>query len=258
MDRRAFIILLAGAAVLPAAAAERKKPKIGWLDWFPPSVQSYLEDFRDEMHQLGYSEGENYELEAYFAGGNRELAQDAARRFAREPIDILVASATPAVHVAKEATDKIPIVMITANALAAGLVPSLARPGGNLTGISLLVTDLAGKRMELLRNIRPTIHAVAFLASIGESKAISSNLTLSETFAAEAQTAASRLGIGLSVYRVAGPPAIDQAIFDMMKADGCEAVIVQPIFTGFQDKIVPLAMNAGLPVVADFAVFADA
>jgi putative ABC transport system substrate-binding protein len=148
--------------------------------------------------------------------------------------------------------------MITANALTAGLVPSLARPGGNLTGISLLMTDLAGKRVELLHNIRPTIHAVAFLASIGDSKAISSNLTLSETFAGEAQTAASRLGIGLSVYRVAGPSAIDQAIFNVMKSDGCEAVIVQPIFTGFQDKIVPLATNAGLPVVADFSVFADA
>jgi putative ABC transport system substrate-binding protein len=121
--------------------------------------------------------------------------------------------------------------MITANALTAGLVPSLARPGGNLTGISLLMTDLAGKRVELLHNIRPTIHAVAFLASIGDSKAISSNLTLSETFAGEAQTAASRLGIGLSVYRVGGPSAIDQAIFNMMKSDGCEAVIVQPIRT---------------------------
>ena len=104
----------------------------------------------------------------------------------REPVDVLVANATPAGHIAKEASDKIPIVMITANALAAGLVPSLARPGGNLTGVSLLMTDLTGKRLELLRNIRPTIHAVAFLGSIGDSKATAFTLLAALTRAREA------------------------------------------------------------------------
>jgi putative tryptophan/tyrosine transport system substrate-binding protein len=259
MDRRTFVILLAGAAGLGGpAAADRKKARIGWLDWFPPSVRSYLDHFRDEMQKLGYAEGKNYELEAYFVSGNRELAEDAARKLVQEPVDVLIASATPAIHVAKETTDKIPIVMITANALAAGLVPSLAHPGGNLTGVSLLMTDVAGKRLELLRNIRPTIRTVAFLGSTGDTKAAASDVTLFETFAGEARTAAGRLGVRLSVYPVAGPPVINQAIFDAMKLDGCEAVIVQPIFTGFQDKIVPLAMNAKLPVVADFSVFAEA
>lgn len=259
MDRRTFIILLGGAGGLGApAAANPRKARIGWLDWFPPSVRPYLDHFRDEMQKLGYAEGKTYELEAHFVSGNRELAEDAARKLAQEPVDVLIASATPAVHVAKETTDKIPIVMITANALAAGLVPSLAHPGGNLTGVSLLMTDVAGKRLELLRNIRPTIRVVAFLGSTGDTKAAASDVTLSETFAGETQTAAVRLGVGLSVYRVAGPTAINQAIFDAMKIDGCEAVIVQPIFTGFQDKIVPLAMNTKLPVVADFSVFAEA
>jgi putative tryptophan/tyrosine transport system substrate-binding protein len=204
------------------------------------------------------SDSKDYELESYFASGDRELAEDAARTLAQEPVDVVIASATPAVHVAKEATDRIPIVMITANALAAGLVPSLARPGGNLTGVSLLMTDVAGKRLELLRNIRPTMRAVALLVSTGDPKAAVGSATLFETFTGEAQTAAARLGVGLLVYRVTGPGAINEAMFDAMKLDGCEAVIVQPIFTGFQDKIVLLAMNAGLPVVADFSVFADA
>jgi len=259
MDRRAFIFFLASAAGLVSpAAADRKKAKIGWLDWFPPGVKPYLDYFRDQMRQFGYVEGKDYELEAEFVDGNREAAVNAARKFVQEPVDVLVASATPAIHVAKEATDKIPIVMITANALAAGLVQSLAHPGGNLTGVSLLMTDVAGKRLELLRNIRPTIRKVAFLGSTGDIKAADSNVTLSETFVHEAQAAATLLGVKLSVYRIARPSAIEQAIFEAMKADDCEAVIVQPIFTGLQDKVVPMAMNAGLPVVADFSVFADA
>jgi putative tryptophan/tyrosine transport system substrate-binding protein len=251
LRRREFITLL-GAAVglaLPAAA-DGKRPKIGFLDWFPPAMKGDLDRFREGMQQFGYVEGKNYEIEAYFTGGNRELTKSLARQLVQQPVDILVANATPAVHIAKEATQTIPIVMLTANAIATGLVQSLSHPGGNLTGVSLLMTDLAGKRLELVREIRPSLHAVAFLGSAEDPN--------SATFTRETQIAADRLGIALSVRLVDGPAAIDQAMFDAMKRDGSEAVIVQPIFTGHQDNIVPMAMNARLPVIADWAVFAEA
>jgi putative tryptophan/tyrosine transport system substrate-binding protein len=139
---------------------------------------------------------------------------------------------------------------MTANALATGLVPSLSRPGGNLTGVSLLLTDLAGKKLELLRDIRPTLHAICFLGSTKDPNAA--------TFVRETQAAADHLGVVLSVRLIDSPDAIGQPIFDAMKADGSEAVIVQPIFAGYQDEIVLLAKKSNLAVIADWGFFAEA
>jgi putative ABC transport system substrate-binding protein len=251
MDRREFIVLLGSVAGLASpAAADDKKVKIGFLSWFPPTMNVDLDHFREGMQQLGYVDGKNYEVEAYFTGGNREMAQDVARRLVQEPVDILLAVATPAIHIVNAATHTIPIVMLTANALATGLVSSLSRPGGNLTGVSLLMTDLAGKRLELLREIQPSLHAIAFLGSSRDPN--------TATFVRETQTAADQLGVVLSVRLVDGPASIDQAIFDTIKRDGSEAVIVQPIFAGYHDNIITMAMKSRLPVISDWAFFAEA
>ncbi len=251
MDRRAFVILLTTTVGLATPGlADRKKPKIGLLDWFPPTMGVDLDRFREGMQQFGYVDGKDYDLQVYFTSGDRQLTEETARKLVREPVDILVAVTTPAAHVAAEATDTIPIVMLTANALATGLSPSLSRPSRNLTGVSLLMTDVAGKRVELLRQINPHLKAVAFLGSTREPN--------NATFVRETKVAADKLGIALSVRMIDGPAALDQDVFDAMKRDGNEAVIVEPIFTGNQDKIVTMAMTAKLPVIADFAVFADA
>jgi putative ABC transport system substrate-binding protein len=251
MDRREFIVLLGSVAGLASpAAADDKKVKIGFLSWFPPTMHVDLDHFREGMQQFGYVDGKNYEIEAYFTGGNREMTQDVARRLVQEPVDILLAVATPAIHIANAATHTIPIVMLTANALATGLVSSLSRPGGNLTGLSLLMTDLAGKRLELLREIQPSLHAIAFLGSSRDPN--------TATFVHETQTAAEQLGVVLSVRLVDGPASIDQATFDTMKRDGSEAVIVQPIFAGYHDNIITMAMRSQLPVISDWAFFAEA
>jgi len=249
MDRRKFIILGAAAGLASPAAAESKRPKIGLLSWLTRTGTPALDQFRDGMQQFGYVEGKNYEIEAYFTGGDRELTQEIARKFVQEPVDILVVIATPAVQIVKEATHTIPIVMQSSDALATGLVPSLSHPGGNLTGLSLLMTDLAGKRLELLHAIRPNLHSVALLVSTKDPQV--------PTYLRETQAAADRLGVALSVRPVDGPAAIDQALFDGMKSDGNEAVIVSPIFFGAQDRIVAIAMKARLPVIADFAAFAE-
>ncbi|HWD58114.1 MAG TPA: ABC transporter substrate-binding protein [Stellaceae bacterium] len=251
MNRRELIILFGGAVCLSLpAAAEGKLAKIGFLSWFPPSLTADVDNFREGMRHFGYAEGRNYSLEALFAAGNPDIARKAAQKFVGEPVDVLVVVATPAIHIAKEATSAIPIVMYTANALATGLVPSLSHPGGNITGVSLLMTDLAGKRLDLLHQIRPQLRAIGFLGSTKDPNGA--------TFAHETQLAADRLGLTLTIRMIDGPQAIDQAIFDQMKQQGCEAVIVQPIFTGYQDRIVPLAMKDGMPVVSDWADFTDA
>jgi putative ABC transport system substrate-binding protein len=252
MKRRDLLAaLLAFTCARPAwPAANEKKVQIGFLSWFPPSMNEDVDRFRQGMQKVGYAEGKDYEVEAAFVGGNRALCQDIARKLVRKPVDILIAVATPAVQICKEASPTIPIVMVTANALATGLVPSLSRPGGNLTGVSLLLTDLAGKKLELLREIRPTLRAICFLGSTKDPNAA--------TFVRETQAAADRLGVVLSVRLVDGPDAIGQPIFDAIKADGSEAVIVQPIFSGYQDEIVTLAKKAQLAVIADWGFFADA
>jgi putative ABC transport system substrate-binding protein len=247
--------LLAGFLALslthPAwAAINEKKIKIGFLSWFPPSMNADLDRFREGMRQAGYVEGGDYDVEPAFISGNRVQCQDVARKLVQEPVDILIAVATPAVQICKEASHTIPIVMVTANALATGLVPSLSHPGGNLTGVSLLLTDLAGKKLELLRDIRPTLRAVSFLGSTTDPN--------TPTFVHETQAAADHLGISLSVHLIDGPGAIGQPTFDAMKAEGSEAVIVQPIFSGYQDQIVALANKARLAIISDWSFFAEA
>jgi putative ABC transport system substrate-binding protein len=252
MKRRDLLAaLLVSAFAGPAsAAANNKKIQIGFLSWFGPSMKADVDRFREGMQQAGYAEGKDYDVEATFVAGNRALCQEVARRLVQKPVDILVAVATPAVQICKEATQTLPIVMVTANALATGLVPSLSRPSGNLTGVSLLLTDLAGKKLELLRDIRPTLRAISFLGSAKDPN--------TATFVRETKAAADHLGVVLSVHLVDGPDAINPAVFDAMKAAGSEAVIAQPIFAGYQDEIVTLAKKARLPIIADWGFFAEA
>jgi putative ABC transport system substrate-binding protein len=251
MTRRE-LVLLSGAAVAiaPPAFGDQKKPKIGFLSWFPPSMKDDLDRFREGMRELSYNEPADYTLEAYFAGGDPQLTRDMARRLVEEPVDVIVAIATPAIHIAKAATQTIPIVIYSANALATGLVPSLSHPGGNLTGVSLLLTNTAGKQLEFLRQMEPGLLTVAYLGSSKDPNTV--------TFVKQTQAAADQFGVKLVVKLIDGPQAVDQAIFDTMKRDGSEAVMVQPIFTGYQDEIVGMAMKDRLPVISDWAVFAKA
>jgi len=252
ITRREFVILSGAAALALArpALADRNKPKIGFLSWFPESMKDDLDRFRDGMRQLGYTEAQDYLLDAHFTAGNQQLTRDVARKLVQEPVDVIIAVATPAIHLVKSATQTIPVVMYTANALDTGLVPSLSHPGGNLTGISLLLTDTAGKRLEFLRQIEPNLHTAAFLGSSKDPNAAN--------FVKQTQAAADQLGVKLSVKLIDGPQAIKQPIFEAMKSEGCQAVIAQPIFTGYQDEIVAMAMKDRLPVISDWAVFAKA
>jgi putative tryptophan/tyrosine transport system substrate-binding protein len=142
------------------------------------------------------------------------------------------------------------VVAPSGNPLATGLVESLSHPGGNITGVSDQVTDLAGKQLGLLHEIRPGLNTVAFLGL--------ATTPLAATFVRETRGAGDRLGVKVLERLVDGLDAIDQAMFDAMKRDGAEAVIVQSIFRGRRDRIIAMAMRSQLPTIAGADVFAEA
>jgi putative ABC transport system substrate-binding protein len=252
MLRRDFLGILGGIATWPYAAPAQltKISKIGFVTWGSAAITMRIEDLRQGLREYGYFEGENIDLEYHFTDGNRDRTREVIQALIRKPVDILVVWQTPAVHIAKEATQTIPIVMMVADALATGIVPSLSNPGGNITGVSNTGPDLAGKRLELLREIRPSIRTVAFLGS--------SNDPNGPTFARETKTAAEKVGFDLLTRLVDGPARIDETLFEEMKRERAEAIIAQPVFTSYRQKIVDLGMKYQLPVTSDFALFAEA
>ena len=146
------------------AQQTKKVPRVGFLT-LRPSPFDQDEAFKQGMRDLGWVEGQNFTLEWRGAAGRIEQLADLAAELVRMKVDVIVASATPSVQAAKNATSTIPIVMsAAADPVGLGLVASLSRPGGNVTGLSLQSPELAGKRMELLTEIIPKLSRVAFLA----------------------------------------------------------------------------------------------
>lgn len=223
---------------------------IGFVTWGSPAVEMRTEDLRQGLRDFGYVEGRNIRLESHFTDGNKERTRAIIQAMVARPVDILIVWLTPAVHIAKEATTTIPIVIMVADALATGIVKSLSHPGGNITGVSNTGPELAGKRLELLREIRPALRTVAFLGSSSDQNG--------PTFARETARAAEKIGLTSLTRLVEGPGSIDAALFQSMKRDGAEAIIAQPVFTSYRERIVALALEAGLPVTSDFSLFAEA
>jgi putative tryptophan/tyrosine transport system substrate-binding protein len=252
MRRRDFITILGGAAAWPLAVrAQDGMRKIGFVSWWSPTVAVYAEEFRKGLAELGYLEGRDFEIEAHFTEGDPQLTRDAIRRMVADGADILVVQTTPAIRIAQEEAGELPIVMgPVADAIAGGFAESLARPGGNLTGLTMFGPNLAGKRIQYLKELRPSLETVAFLGSSTDQN--------TPTFVAGTQAAADASDVQLNVHLVEGPSAIDASTFEAIRQGGAEAVIVQPIFMGNQEKIVPLATAAGLPVISDYSLFAEA
>src|SRR5262249_47720607 len=157
VKRRDFVTLIGGAAIAwPLAARARqsaKRPIVGFLgDSTPLAESERAAAFARRLHDLGWIEGRPIAIEYRWADGRSERLAENAAEFARLKVDIIVMGGTPAAMAAKQATSVIPIVFASAgDPVGAGLVPTLARPGGNVTGLSSLTPDLAGKRLDLLR-----------------------------------------------------------------------------------------------------------
>jgi putative tryptophan/tyrosine transport system substrate-binding protein len=168
MQRRDFITLLGSAAVWPISARaqqlSRKIPRVGWLAPGSEAVQENLEQYRLGMRELGYVEGRTVETKYLYADGNFDRLGNLAGVLVADNVDIIVTAGTPGCLAAKRATTTIPIVFaVSSDPLGTGVVASLSRPGGNITGLSLMATDLSAKRMELLQILIPSIREVAVM-----------------------------------------------------------------------------------------------
>jgi putative ABC transport system substrate-binding protein len=169
VKRREFTTLLGGAAAWPltARAQQAKPPTIGFLGTATPATQaSRVTAFMQRLAELGWIENRTVAIEYRWAEGHPERFADIAAEFVRLKVDVMVMSATPAVIAAKQATAVIPIVFVTVtDPVGSGLVDSLARPGGNITGLSIQSPDIAGKRLALLHEVIPNLRRVAFMGN---------------------------------------------------------------------------------------------
>ena len=169
MDRRAFIPARHGGLLAAPLAAEAQPPgkvrRIGYLDGASPSTNPELNDaFRDQMRQLGYVEGKNLVIEYRWADGQYDRLSDLAADLVRLRVEVIVTVGDPVIQAAKKATTTIPIVMASVgDPVGRGFVASLARPGGNITGVSNFAVALSGKWLEILREAVPHLSQVAIL-----------------------------------------------------------------------------------------------
>ncbi len=245
--RREFITLLGGAAAAwPLAAYAQqpaKLPTIGYLGPSTPSVESQrLAAFVQRLRELGWTENRTITIEYRRAEGREERFAEIAAEFARLKVDVIVTAGTAAVVTAKQATSVIPIVFAVAgDPVGTGLVASLARPGGNVTGLSNQSADLAGKRLELLREVVPSLRRLAILANAGSPIGV---LEMRE-----AQAAARTLGFEVATVEIRRAQDIAPA-FDALKgpADALY-VAADPLVTTNRIRINTLALGARLPTM---------
>jgi putative ABC transport system substrate-binding protein len=162
VKRRAFIAALGGAAAWPVVARAQQRFRIGLLNTGASTF--FIAPFMGKLEELGYVEGKNIVIERKFAEGNSERLKEFAAQLARQNVDVIVTIGTPAAFAAKQATSTIPIVFgAISDPVGVGLVASLARPGGNATGNSLMAPDLSAKRLDILRTLAPGITRFAIL-----------------------------------------------------------------------------------------------
>jgi putative ABC transport system substrate-binding protein len=245
MRRRDFIALVGATALSRPAAAKPMMPTIGIL--LVGNREPFDSEFRAGLLDLGYDDGRNVRLEYRSAGGKLTALPDLAAELARLNVDVLVASETPAVVAAKRATTTIPVVMAPAgDPLGTGLVASLARPGGNVTGLSAATAELAGKSLELIGEVLPGIRVIAALADPSNP--------FSKSFLREINQTARGLGVEILTVNVRSSDDFESAFVGMVR-DRAGAVVVQPTLP--RKPAIELALRHRLPSVSGNRAFAD-
>lgn len=245
-----FVMLLIGTSVVEAQPAEKVR-LIGYLA--PGAGPGFSTGIVVQgMRDLGWIDGKNVRIEYRWGDDKPERLAPLAEELVRLKVELIVASSTGAVQAAKNATSTIPIIMgPAADAEGSGFVANLARPGGNITGVSMMMPALSGKLLELLREIMPRLSRVAYLAYASDPA--------HKMFLKQTQEAGHALKISVQAVVVGGAAEFEQA-FAAMKAGRAEALIVHPTFSGqlgLGPRIAELAKKNRLPAISDGPGFAE-
>ena len=250
MRRRQFFILLGGtAAAWPrvARAQQTKVWRVGVLILGNADAQSFGTELREGLRKSGYIEGQNIEYVFRSADNNIAVLSKLAAELAVLKVDVLVALYTPCALAAQKATRDIPIISVSGDPVGLGLVASLAQPGGNITGISLMAPELHGKCVELFRDMLPLVHRVAFVGNGADP--------LSKPVLEQVQLVGRTTGIEIApVVMVSGQDELDAALSKAKEA-GADAVVVQASLS--TQHLVNLAFKHRLPVATVSRSFAE-
>ena len=258
MRRREFLGVLGGAAVagypLAARAQQSAMPVVGFLNTASPGpFANYVRAFREGLGTAGYVEGRNVVIEYRWAEGNRARLKEMAADLVRRRVDVIAATGgSPAALEAKAATATIPIVFqVGVDPIKVGLVTSLNRPGGNVTGATMMAADLGSKRLELLRELVPkATSVVAFLNPTGASAAIQMR---------DLKAAADMLSLRVRVLQVSAENEFESA-FKSLTDLGGDALFIgaDPMFNELSAQLATLAFQHQIPAIYQFRAFAAA
>lgn len=253
MKRRNFISAIGCTTIAWPWIAIAQQPNKVWriADLYPgrldnPPDRALFDLFRAELRELGYIEGKNLIIDYREAGGKLERLPSLVSELIALRPDVIVAVTTPAIAAAQSATSTIPIIMAPAtDPIGSGFVKSLARPGGNITGMANMVGDAVGKAVELLHTILPSAKRIAVLGSTNPTHPQQYEL---------ANVAAKSLGLATIAVMARTPDDLDQA-FEKMKQEGCDALLVLADVN--RPAIVPLAAKSRLPAIYQSTTFVD-
>jgi putative tryptophan/tyrosine transport system substrate-binding protein len=242
IGRRKFLATLGGAAATwPLAARAQqtgKLPTIGFLVTGTPSSHGqWVAAFVRRLHELGWIEGRTVAIEYRWAEGRTERFDEIAAEFVRLKVDLIATSATPPTVAAKQATSVIPIVFVAGDPVGTGLVASLARPGGNVTGLSVLAPDLAGKRLELLREVAP--NRLAIMGNVSNPPEV---LEMDEV-----KAAAHTLGLEVATLEIRRAEDVAPAFETLNGRADALYVCMGPLVIAHRIRINTLALAARLP-----------
>ena len=255
MRRREFITLLGGAATWPfAARAQQTMPVIGVLsaEW-PNLISDRLRAFHDGLRETGHVQGRNLAIEYRWAEGRNDRLPALAAELVRRQVTVIVATRTPAVLAARTATATIPIVFfVAADPVQLGLVTSLSRPEGNLTGVVTLNVEVAAKRLELLHELVPTATIVALLVN-------PSNTALAETTTRQLEAAARTLGLQFHVLHASSDRELDTAFAALVQLRaGAHVIGADPLFNSRSEQLAELTIRHRVPAIYQFRDFVSA
>jgi putative ABC transport system substrate-binding protein len=257
MRRREFSILLGGAATAltvwpsPLSAQQKAMPVIGYLNGgVPGPTAPYAVAFRQGLSETGYVEGQNVAIEYRWAEDRYNRLPALAADLIGRRVDVMFIAGGGSLRVAKEATSTIPIVFIILDdPVATGVVASLARPGGNLTGLTLFAVELNPKRLELMRELVPQAGKISLLVN-------PSNGT-TERVMRDVQEAARQNGVQVHILKASSESAIDEAFVSLVQSHaGALLVATDPFFSGRRDQLVALASRHAVPAIYGWREFA--